>query len=65
MRRLVAWNLMTLDGCFEGERPWDLDCHDTVRGEELEAFSRAQGREIGTLLFGRRTYFWNGSACPS
>jgi len=56
MRRLVAWNMMTLDGCFEGASPWDLGFHETVWGEELEAFSLDQGKEIGTLLFGRRTY---------
>ena len=47
---------MTLDGRFEGARPWELDMHATVWGEELEAFSLAQGAEIGTLLFGRRTF---------
>lgn len=56
MRRLVAWNVMTLDGFFEGAGPWQLDMHGTVWGDELEAFSLAQGAEIGTLLFGRRTY---------
>lgn len=56
MRRVVAWNLMTLDGCFEGGRPWELDFHETVWGDELESFSLEQGNEIGTLLFGRRTY---------
>lgn len=69
MRRLVAWNLMTLDGCFEGERPWDLGFHETVWGDELEAFSLEQGREIGTLLFGRRTYegmaaYWSTATGP-
>lgn len=56
MRRLVAWNVMTLDGCFDGETPWDLGFMETVWGDELEAFSLEQGEEIGTLLFGRRTY---------
>lgn len=56
MRKLIAWNVMTLDGRFEGAGPWQLDMHATVWGEELEAFSLAQGDEIGTLLFGRRTY---------
>jgi dihydrofolate reductase len=56
MRRLIAWNLMTLDGYFEGTKPWALDFHMTVWGDELEAYSIEQGREIGTLLFGRRTY---------
>lgn len=56
MRRLVVWNAMTLDGYFEGKSRWDLGFHETVWGDELEAFSLEQGREIGTLLFGRRTY---------
>src|SRR5690606_22801954 len=56
MRRLVAWNLMTLDGHFEGPKPWDLGFHETVWGDELAAFSLEQGKEIGTLLFGRHTY---------
>lgn len=56
MRRLVVWNAMTLDGYFEGKSPWDLGFHETVWGDELEAFSLEQLREIGTLLFGRRTY---------
>ena len=56
MRRLVVWDLMTLDGYFEGRNPWDLGFHETVWGDELEAFSLEQGKEIGTLLFGRRTY---------
>ena len=56
MRRLVAWDLMTLDGYFEGRNPWDLGFNETVWGDELEAFSLEQGKEIGTLLFGRRTY---------
>jgi dihydrofolate reductase len=56
MRRLVAWNMMTLDGYFEGRNPWDLGFHETVWGDELKAFSLEQGKEIGTLLFGRRTY---------
>lgn len=54
MRRLVAWNLMTLDGYFEGRNPWDLGFHETVWGDELSALSLEQGKEIGTLLFGRR-----------
>jgi len=56
MRRLVAWNLMTLDGQFEGKTPWNLDFHETVWGDELHEFSLKQGKEIGTVLFGRRTY---------
>lgn len=56
MRRLVVWNVMTLDGCFEGTSPWDLSFHTTVWGDELEALSTEQLDTMGTLLFGRRTY---------
>lgn len=56
MRKLIAWNVMTLDGYFEGPTAWDLDMHQTVWGDELEAFSLEQGSEIGTVLFGRKTY---------
>lgn len=56
MRRLVVWNLMTLDGFFEGETPWDLGFHESVWGDELEQFALEQLEEIGTLLFGRKTY---------
>lgn len=69
MRRLVAWNLMTLDGRFEGTEPWSLDFHQRVWGPELEEFSLRQGDEIGTLLFGRRTYegmrdYWQAETGP-
>jgi dihydrofolate reductase len=56
MRKLMIWNLMTLDGYFEGTRPWDLDFHNRVWDQELEAFSLEQAEQIDTLLFGRRTY---------
>ncbi|MPY89089.1 MAG: dihydrofolate reductase [Luteitalea sp.] len=56
MRKLVVWNLMTLDGHFEGPAPWDLAFHNSVWGEELAAYSLEQAKEIGTLLFGRMTY---------
>ena len=56
MRRLVMWNLQTLDGCFEGTTPWQLDFHLAAWGEELERLSLEQLGEVGTLLFGRATY---------
>jgi dihydrofolate reductase len=56
MRRLVVWNLMTLDGFFEGKEKWDLAFHLVAWGEELERFSLEQAEEIGTLLFGRITF---------
>ena len=56
MRRLVMWNLQTLDGYFEGTEPWSLDFHDTAWGPELQQYSMDQSEEVGTLLFGRATY---------
>lgn len=56
MSKLIMWNLMTLDGMFEGARPWDLGWHEYAWGDELERFSLEQGREAEALLFGRRTY---------
>ncbi|HEX2218741.1 MAG TPA: dihydrofolate reductase family protein [Gemmatimonadales bacterium] len=56
MRRLVMWNLQTLDGYFEGKAPWDLGFHEAAWGDELRQFSLEQAEEVGTLLFGRVTY---------
>jgi dihydrofolate reductase len=63
MRKLITWNLVTLDGFFEGPKSWDIGWHDTVWGEELERFSLEQAQSVGMLLFGRVTYqgmasFW-------
>lgn len=56
MRKLIMWNLVTLDGFFEGRKRWDIDWHDSVWGDELERFSIEQSKSIGMLLFGRVTY---------
>jgi len=56
MRKLVVWNLMTLDGYFEGATPWDLGFHMLAWGDELEAYSRSLETEGDTLVFGRKTY---------
>ncbi len=50
------WNLITLDGCFEGEKNWDLSFHELVWGEELEKFSLEQLDQADYLVFGRVTY---------
>jgi hypothetical protein len=36
------WNIITLDGYFEGEKSWDLDFHETIWGPELENLSLEQ-----------------------
>jgi len=56
MRKLILWNVQTLDGYFEGAKPWDLDFHNAAWGEELEQLSLDQAKEVGTLLYGRATY---------
>lgn len=56
MRKLAVWNLMTLDGYFEGETPWDLSFHETAWGPELRALSEQFGQEGDLLVFGRKTY---------
>jgi dihydrofolate reductase len=50
------WNLMTLDGYFDGAENWALDWHQYAWGEELERISIDQLRVADILLFGRVTY---------
>ena len=56
MRKLIMWNLITLDGYFEGEKNWDLSFHELVWGKELEELSLAQLKSADMLVFGATTY---------
>lgn len=56
MGKLIMWNLVTLDGYFEGPKKWDLDFHRRVWGDELERLSIEQLEQCEGLLFGRVTY---------
>lgn len=56
MRKLIMWNIITLDGYFEGVKNWDLPWHEQVWGEELEEFSLEQLGSADLLVFGRVTY---------
>jgi len=56
MRKVIMWNMVTIDGFFEGPKSWEIDWHEDVWGEELEQFSLEQSKSIGMLLFGRVTY---------
>lgn len=56
MRKLIMWNIMTLDGYFEGTENWDLSFHETIWGEELEKLSLEQLHAADYLVFGRVTY---------
>jgi dihydrofolate reductase len=50
------WNVVTIDGYFEGTQNWDLSFHNTVWGEDLEKLSIEQLRSADYLVFGRVTY---------
>jgi len=65
MRKLIMWNLVTLDGFFEGPKSWDLDFHNDVWGDELEQLSVDQLKAADLLLFGRITYQGMASYWPS
>ena len=56
MRKLIMWNIITLDGYFEGNQNWDLPFHTVVWGQELEKLSIEQLHAADYLIFGRVTY---------
>lgn len=56
MRKLIMWNIITLDGYFEGKKNWDLAFHEIIWGPELEAMSLEQLRAADFIVFGRVTY---------
>jgi dihydrofolate reductase len=54
--KLIMWNLVTLDGLFEGPKHWDLEFHRSVWGDDLQRLSLEQLESADALLFGRVTY---------
>lgn len=56
MRKLIMWNVSTLDGYFEGDKNWDLSFHQSIWGPELEKLSLEQLHAADYLVFGRVTY---------
>jgi len=50
------FNMITLDGYFEGEKSWDLSFHELAWGKELEDFSNEQLASADMLVFGENTY---------
>lgn len=56
MRKLIMWNVMTLDGYFEGVKNWDLAFHETVWGTELERLSLEQLKAADFIVYGRVTF---------
>ena len=56
MRKLIMWNVITLDGYFQGDKNWDLSFHESIWGPELEKLSLEQLHRADYLVFGRVTY---------
>ncbi len=54
MRNLYVFNMITVDGFFEGSQKWDLSWHNV--DAEFNDFAIAQLDATGMLLFGRVTY---------
>ena len=62
MRKLFSFNMITLDGLFEGQ---DHNIYWHNVDAEFNEFAIAQLNEIGTLLFGRVTYQMMASYWPT
>jgi dihydrofolate reductase len=63
MRKLFSFNMVTVDGFFDGPTPWDLAWHNT--DAEFGEFADEQLKTIGTLIFGRLTYKGMAGYWPS
>jgi len=62
MRKLFSFNLITLDGFFEGSQQ-DIGWHNV--DEEFNEFAVEQLSTIGVILFGRVTYQGMASFWPT
>lgn len=62
MRKLFTFNMMTLDGFFEGPNQ-EIDWHNT--DQEFNEFAIEQTSSVDTLLFGRVTYQLMASYWPT
>jgi dihydrofolate reductase len=61
------WNLISLDGFFEGTEPWSLDWFQSLFDGELEQYALEQLHSAGALVFGRATYegmaaYWSSAS---
>lgn len=63
MRKLFAFNMVTLDGFFEGPNR-EIDWHN-ADNEEFNQFAIEQMGSVDTLLFGRVTYQLMASYWPT
>ena len=64
MPKLFSFNMVTLNGFFEGPEPWSIDWHN-AGDEEFDEFAVEQLKTMGTILFGRKTYQGMASYWPS
>lgn len=62
MRKLFSFNMVTLDGLFEGPNH-DINWHNV--DNEFNEFAIEQTQTIGTLVFGRVTYELMASYWPT
>jgi hypothetical protein len=62
MRNLFAFNMVSLDGFFEG-RERDINWHNV--DDEFNQFAIEQTSSVGTILFGRVTYELMASYWPT
>ncbi len=62
MRKLIIWDMVTVDGYFEGP---DQDISWFVFDEELETYIRETQANADTLVFGRVTYEFMAAYWPS
>lgn len=63
MRKLFTFNMVTLDGFFEGPNG-DIDWHN-AGDEEFNDFAIEQMSSVDTLVFGRKTYQMMASYWPT
>jgi dihydrofolate reductase len=54
MPKLILWDMLSLDGFFEGPNKGDIDWF--VYDDELEKYVLETQSNVGALLFGRTTY---------
>lgn len=62
MRKLFSFNMVTLDGFFEGPNQ-EIDWHNTDK--EFNEFAIEQTSSVDTILFGRVTYQLMASYWPT
>lgn len=62
MRKLLVFNLITVDGFFAGPHG-EIDWHNY--NDEISAFSTKQMKTLGMLMFGRTTYEIMASYWPT